>query len=109
MKIEKKERVKASVNGQINEFTAAGFKMAQEYFGAVALSEISLSKPIELSTPLLIPKPKELDKPILRPAEVVKNEPIANASPVIPEEIPSVKVDEIVKATKKQGRKRVKK
>ena len=84
----KVERVKAYVNGQIKEFTAAGFKMAQEYFGAVALSEISLAKPIELSKPLLIPKPKELDKPILKPAEVVKNEPIAEAPEAVFEPLP---------------------
>ena len=95
--------------------------MAQEYFGAVALSEISLAKPIELSKPLLIPKPKELDKPILKPAEVVKNEPAwdeklqdvkevsMTVSGVDSEETKNAAEEIIVKAAKKQGRKRAKK
>ena len=83
----KVERVKAFVNGQIKEFTKAGFEMAKEYYGAIPVSELSLSRPIELSKPLLIPKPIELSKPILAPAAKVAEisaeitQPIQKAAP----------------------------
>ena len=94
------ERIKAFVNGQIKEFTPAGFEMAKEYYGAVLESDLLISKPIELSQPLLIPKPIELNKPILKPAEIVKT-----VTPIT-EKVVEAPVTAVIKPKVKRGKKK---
>ena len=51
-----KEKIKCVVRGKILELSPTAYEMAKEYFGAVKVSDLNISKPIELSKPILIPK-----------------------------------------------------
>lgn len=51
-----KEKVKCVVRGKILELSPVAYEMAKEYFGAAKVSDLNITKPIELSKPILIPK-----------------------------------------------------
>jgi len=65
--MDKRTKIECLVKGKILKLTPEAFKMAEEYFGAERLDAIGLTKPIELSKPLLIPKKPVLSQPIQIP------------------------------------------
>jgi hypothetical protein len=67
--MEKIEKIECLVKGKVIKLTPAAFKIAKEYFGAERMDAIAISKPIELSKPLLIPKKPTLSQPIQPPVE----------------------------------------
>ena len=67
-----KDKIKCMVRGKILDLTPVAFEMAKEYFGAVKISELTVSKPIELTKPILIPKIKVK---VEKPEELTKVEP----------------------------------
>ena len=75
-----KDKIKCMVRGKILDLTPVAFEMAKEYFGAVKISELTVSKPIELTRPILIPKIKVT---VEKPEELTKIEPAVAEKPVV--------------------------
>ncbi len=118
-----KEKIKCVVRGKILELSPTAYEMAKEYFGAAKVSDLNISKPIELSKPILnISKPIELSKPILipkinvkveKPEELTRKEPefenrIAEA-PEVEMTVTGLVNDDLTTPTKKVTKPRTKK
>lgn len=67
-----KEKIKCVVRGKILELSPVAYEMAKEYFGAAKVSDLNITKPIELSKPILIPK---IQVKVEKPEELTKKEP----------------------------------
>ena len=67
-----KEKIKCVVRGKILELSPTAYEMAKEYFGAAEVSDLNISKPIELSKPILIPK---INVKVEKPEELTRKEP----------------------------------
>lgn len=61
------DKVKCMVRGKIVSLSPRAYEMAKEYFGAQKISELTITKPIELTKPILIPKIK-----VEKPEEIIK-------------------------------------
>ena len=84
-----KEKIKCVVRGKIMELSPTAYEMAKDYFGAAKVSDLNITKPIELSKPILIPKINvKVEKPeeLLQKTEVkqaeVKETVVDKADPV---------------------------
>jgi len=49
------KKIKAIINGKMITLSEAAFKVAKRFYGAVSETELQLSKPVELSKPLIKP------------------------------------------------------
>ena len=67
-----KEKIKCVVRGKILELSPTAYEMAKDYFGAAKVSDLNITKPIELSKPILTPK---INVKVEKPEELTKKEP----------------------------------
>ena len=91
-----KEKIKCVVRGKILELSPTAYAMAKDYFGAAKVSDLNITKPIELSKPILIPKINvkgEQQEELLQETEVKQAE--------VKETVPEVK-----KVTKPRSKKK---
>jgi hypothetical protein len=64
-------KVKCIINGKSHFLSEAAFKVAKRFYGAVSEEELKLSKPVELSKPLIKPTMNPtIIKPPLKVPEV---------------------------------------
>lgn len=66
-----KEKIKCVVRGKIMELSPTAYEMAKDYFGAAKVSDLNITKPIELSKPILIPK---INVKVEKPVELLSKE-----------------------------------
>jgi len=105
-----KEKIKCVVRGKILELSPNAYEMAKEYFGAAKVSDLNISKPIELSKPILIPK---INVKVEKPEELTRKEPefenrIAEA-PEVEMTVTGLVNDDLTTPTKKVTKPRTKK
>ena len=105
-----KEKIKCVVRGKILELSPTAYEMAKEYFGAAKVSDLNISKPIELSKPILIPK---INVKVEKPEELTRIEPefekrIAEA-PEVEMTVTGLVNDDLTTPTKKVTKPRAKK
>ena len=105
-----KEKIKCVVRGKILELSPNAYEMAKEYFGAAKVSDLNISKPIELSKPILIPK---INVKVEKPEELTRKEPefenrIAEA-PEVEMTVTGLVNDDLTTPTKKVTKSRTKK
>ena len=105
-----KEKIKCVVRGKILELSPNAYEMAKEYFGAAKVSDLNISKPIELTKPILIPK---INVKVEKPEELTRKEPefenrIAEA-PEVEMTVTGLVNDDLTTPTKKVTKPRTKK
>jgi len=105
-----KEKIKCVVRGKILELSPTAYEMAKDYFGAAKVSDLNISKPIELSKPILIPK---INVKVEKPEELTRKEPefenrIAEA-PEVEMTVTGLVNDDLTTPTKKVTKPRTKK
>ena len=93
-----KEKVKCMVRGKILELSPTAYEMAKEYFGAAKVSDLNITKPIELSKPILIPK---INVKVEKPEELLQKPATEVKQPEVKETVPEVR-----KVTKPRTKKR---
>jgi len=66
------DKVKCIINGKSITLSAAAFKVAKRFYGAISETELQLSKPTELQKPLIKPtmKPIIIKPPLKEVPEV---------------------------------------
>ena len=105
-----KEKIKCVVRGKIQELSPTAYEMAKDYFGAAKVSDLNISKPIELSKPILIPT---INVKVEKPEELTRKEPefenrIAEA-PEVEMTVTGLVNDDLTTPTKKVTKPRTKK
>ena len=105
-----KEKIKCVVRGKILELSPTAYEMAKDYFGAAKVSDLNITKPIELSKPILIPK---INVKVEKPEELTRKEPefenrIAEA-PEVEMTVTGLVNDDLTTPTKKVTKPRTKK
>ena len=105
-----KEKIKCVVRGKILELSPTAYEMAKEYFGAAKVSDLNITKPIELSKPILIPK---INVKVEKPEELTHKESefekrIAEA-PEVEMTVTGLVNDDLTTPTKKVTKPRTKK
>ena len=105
-----KEKIKCVVRGKILELSPTAYEIAKEHYGAVKVSDLNISKPIELSKPILIPK---INVKVEKPEELTRIEPefekrIAEA-PEVEMTVTGLVNDDLTTPTKKVTKPRAKK
>ena len=91
-----KEKIKCVVRGKILELSATAYEMAKDYFGAAKVSDLNITKPIELSRPILIPK---INVKVEKPEELLQKTEVKQAE--VKETVAEVK-----KVTKPRAKKK---
>ena len=105
-----KEKIKCVVRGKILELSPNAYEMAKEYFGAAKVSDLNISKPIELSKPILIPK---INVKVEKPEELTRKEPEFESrideAPEVEMTVTGLVNDDLTTPTKKVTKPRTKK
>lgn len=97
-----KEKIKCVVRGKILELSPVAYEMAKEYFGAAKVSDLNITKPIELSKPILIPK---IQVKVEKPEELtLQKTELAKTLDTPPPEVPMI--TEVKKASKPRAKKK---
>jgi hypothetical protein len=79
-------KIKAIINGKTITLSEAAFKVAKRFYGAVSEEELKLSKPTELSKPLIKPTMKPIIiKPPLKAVPEVKLPEVTEGDPATEE------------------------
>ena len=99
-----KEKIKCVVRGKILELSPTAYEMAKDYFGAAKVSDLNITKPIELSRPILIPK---INVKVEKPEELnIKKTELANILDTPPPAGPMVAEQPVKKVTKPRTKKK---
>ena len=91
-------KIKAIINGKTISLSEAAFKVAKRFYGAVSEEELRLTKPIELSKPLIKPTMKPIIiKPPLKAVPEVKLPEVTEGDPaaVVKASVPDVTGDPV--------------
>jgi len=105
-------KVKCIINGKSHLLSEAAFKVAKRFYGAVSEEELKLSKPVELSKPLIKPTMKPvIIKPPLKEVDVMvlKGDPVTEVTKMSVPDISGDPVTEPKAVVKKAPVKRKKK
>ena len=99
-----KEKIKCVVRGKIQELSPTAYEIAKEYFGAVKASDLKITKPIELSKPILTPK---INVKVEKPEELtIKKTEAAKILDAPPPEGPMITERPAKKVTKPRAKKK---
>jgi hypothetical protein len=97
-------KIKAVINGKTISLSEAAFKVAKRFYGATSEEELRLSKPVELSKPLIKPTMKPvIIKPPLKEVPEVKVPEVTEGDPAtvkVKASVPDVTGDPVTEAPK---------
>jgi len=98
------DKVKCIINGKSITLSAAAFKVAKRFYGAISETELLLTKPVELSKPLIKPTMKPIIiKPPLKSVPEVKVPEVTEGDPAavkVNTSVPDVTGDPVTEAPK---------